>query len=141
MSTTIIRRIEADIGHRLMGHEGKCRNLHGHRYAFEIMVSASDLDQLGRVVDFSVIKNVVGGWVDTMLDHGFVGQEGDPLLAVCEAQDLKHYEVSYPPTAENLARLVAKAARDLLASWKDLVVVGVTCWETPNGRATYLFDP
>ena len=55
----ITRRLEFDAGHRVLGHEGKCKNLHGHRYSAEITVTAPDLDGLGRVIDFGVIKEKV----------------------------------------------------------------------------------
>jgi len=60
----ITRKIEFDSGHRVLGHEGKCAHLHGHRYVAEITVESAGLDSLGRVVDFSVIKEKVGKWVD-----------------------------------------------------------------------------
>src|SRR5690606_40371968 len=43
-------------GHRVVGHEGKCRFLHGHNYRIHFTVAADQLDEIGRVVDFSVIK-------------------------------------------------------------------------------------
>ena len=36
---TCTRRIEFDAAHRVMGHEGKCKHLHGHRYALEARVA------------------------------------------------------------------------------------------------------
>ena len=59
----ITRRLEIDSGHRLMKHEGKCRNYHGHRYVFEATVEGPGLDEVGRIVDFSVIKERLGGWL------------------------------------------------------------------------------
>jgi 6-pyruvoyltetrahydropterin/6-carboxytetrahydropterin synthase len=50
------RRIEFDAAHRVMEHESKCKHLHGHRYALEATFVAPDLDTLGRVVEFGVIK-------------------------------------------------------------------------------------
>jgi 6-pyruvoyltetrahydropterin/6-carboxytetrahydropterin synthase len=137
--TTITRRLEADIGHRLLKHEGKCRNLHGHRYVFEVTV-AGKLDVVGRVIDFSVVKEIVGGWIDEYWDHGFIGQEGDPLLQVCRDLNLKHFELRCPPTAENLAQHVFAISTNFL-SGRALRVMKVVCRETPNGRAEYVLDP
>ena len=50
------RRHEWDAMHRIPLHESKCKAFHGHRYAAEITCQAEQLDHLGRVVDFSVIK-------------------------------------------------------------------------------------
>lgn len=76
---TITRRLEIDAGHRLMNHESKCRNVHGHRYVFEVTVGAENLDGSGRVIDFGVVKQELGGWLDEHWDHGFIYQRGDPV--------------------------------------------------------------
>ena len=52
---TCTRRIQFCAGHRVMGHEGKCRNLHGHNYVVFVTAQADELDSVGRVIDFSVL--------------------------------------------------------------------------------------
>lgn len=125
---TATRRIEIDAGHRLLGHEGKCRHAHGHRYAFEVEVTAP-LDAVGRVLDFSVIKERLGAWLDERWDHAFICQAGDPLLDTLRALGLRHAEVAFAPTAENLAAEVGRVAIEL---FPELRVTRVRCWETPN---------
>lgn len=87
----ITRRFEFDYGHRVLGHEGKCRHLHGHRGRAEVTVSASELDDLGRVIDFSVIKEKVGSWIDEHWDHNLLLHPEDPLWALfnCERIDCR----------------------------------------------------
>lgn len=132
----IVKRLEIDAGHRLLRHEGKCRNVHGHRYAFEIEAVGPELDEVGRVIDFSVIKEVVGGWLDRNLDHGFIVQEGDPLVSILAVLESKVYVMASPPTAENLAEHVrAICLGALAAKLHPVKVVRVTCWETPTSRA------
>jgi len=143
--TIITRKIEFDAGHRVLGHEGKCRNLHGHRYVAEIAVSAKDLDSLGRVIDFGVIKDVIGGWIDEYWDHNMILHPDDPLFKIGEAWDLNGIEVIVGrdpyvmpggnPTAENLARVLHDICCELLPDY--LMVVYVKIWETPNCSATY----
>src|SRR5262249_14498003 len=53
---TCTRLLQFDAGHRVYQHEGKCANLHGHRYTAEITAQAEALDKIGRVIDFSVLK-------------------------------------------------------------------------------------
>jgi 6-pyruvoyltetrahydropterin/6-carboxytetrahydropterin synthase len=76
----ITRRMEFDAGHRILGHESKCAHLHGHRYVVHLTVETPTLDNLGRVVDFSVIKTIVGGWLDEHWDHNMLLNSDDPLL-------------------------------------------------------------
>lgn len=139
MSTVITRRLEIDAGHRLPGHESKCRNVHGHRYVFEIACTAPDLDAVGRIIDFSVIKAKVGAWLDDNWDHAFIAQEGDPLIDFLVANDQKHQVVPWPPTAENLAKMLFITSSVLLGP-HGVTVVAVTCHETPNCQATFRVD-
>ena len=82
---TCSRRIEWDAMHRIPLHESKCKAFHGHRYAAEITCVADGLDSLGRVIDFSVIKNRVGSWIDEKWDHTAILMRGDPDPAVRRA--------------------------------------------------------
>ena len=38
MGYTVIRSHEICAGHRVVGHESKCRHLHGHNYKFHFKV-------------------------------------------------------------------------------------------------------
>ena len=64
MARTCTRKLEFDAAHRVMEHESKCRHLHGHRYVAEVTVATSELDGLGRVLDFGLLKTELGGWID-----------------------------------------------------------------------------
>lgn len=135
---TIIQRIEIDAGHRLLEHEGKCRNVHGHRYVFEVVLQSRDLDQVGRVVDFGEVKRIIGGWLDANWDHGFIYQAGDPIGMAVEREGSKCYRVKFPPTAENLAAyflgICTRGAVSIVLP-PGVKVVGMKVWETPNCRA------
>ena len=61
---TCTRRIEFDAAHRILNHESKCKMLHGHRYVLEAEFTAKKLDKLGRIIDFGVIREVLGTWID-----------------------------------------------------------------------------
>ena len=137
---TITKILEIDAGHRLKRHESKCARLHGHRYVFEVSVVADRLDEVGRVIDFGCVKELVGGWLDREWDHRMLLEEGDPLLFVLDEPERAALDgvvvVSCPPTAENLSRLVYEKATELLAP-RGVRVAGVRCWETPTCFADY----
>lgn len=139
---TCTRRLEWDAMHRIPRHESKCAAFHGHRYAAEITAHAAALDDRGRVVDFGVIKERVGGWIDREWDHTAILMRGDPdpaipaLAASNAAAGRPVYWMSEPPTAENIAAELARVAGDLLAD-TGVQVVRVRIWETPNGSAEW----
>lgn len=104
-------------GHRVCGHETKCRFLHGHNYRITFTCTAEALDGLGRVIDFSVIKETLCEWLEQNWDHKMLLWERDPLLAQMQALDTAGpafqalagafgesvVAVPFNPTAENMA--------------------------------------
>jgi 6-pyruvoyltetrahydropterin/6-carboxytetrahydropterin synthase len=144
MSIRITRVLEWDSGHRVLGHEGKCRFLHGHRYTAEVtvapLVEELPLDNLGRVLDFSVVKELVGAWVDHNWDHNVLLHERDPLLQVEDPNTVfgprSPYVMPGNPTAENMAQILFNRAQALLRK-KGIEVVNVRIYETPNCWADY----
>ena len=134
-TTSVSRRLEIDAGHRLMKHEGKCRVVHGHRYVFEVHVTAPELDPVGRVVDFGIIKAKVGGWLEREWDHALLLHKDDHLAPYLIAQGQRVLLLYANPTAEVLASLVLNTARAMLTPL-GLNVWRVVCHETPNCSAT-----
>lgn len=139
MAQQITRILEIDAGHRLLNHEGKCKHAHGHRYKFEVTCEAAELDSVGRVIDFSSVKQIVGGWLDHAWDHGFILQVGDPLIEAFNKDESKLYLVNVPPTAENLSLLLLEEANARLQGY-GVRVVKVRCWETPNCYADAVLE-
>ncbi len=141
-TVTCTRRLEWDAMHRIPRHESKCAAFHGHRYAAELTCIAA-LDDLGRVIDFGVVKDLVGGWIDAHWDHTAILQEGDPdpAIALLAASNARYgrpvYWMSAPPTAECLAVELARVAQRLLAP-TGVRLTRVRIWETPNGSAEWV---
>lgn len=92
-------------GHRVVNHESKCRHLHGHNYRFHFAIEALEgLDELGRVLDFSVIKGTLCQWLEEHWDHKFLLFEEDPYLPTLqELSPESIVVVPFNPTAENIA--------------------------------------
>ena len=138
---TITRTFGFDAGHRVLGHEGKCASLHGHRYTAEVTCSAAGLDQLGRVIDFSKVKEVVGGWLDSHWDHTMILHHMDPMTQAYRTNSREVREALFGPrtpfimdcnpTAENMAVLLLSVANDLLKPF-GIRVVHIKLYETPN---------
>lgn len=137
MKISITRLFGFDYGHRVLGHEGKCASLHGHRGTAEVTCTADRLDSLGRVIDFSKIKELVGGWIDEHWDHTMILHCDDPLLSYSVKNDnvfgpKRPFDMGLGnPTAENLASLLLETANDLLEPY-GIRAVQVRFWETPN---------
>ncbi len=121
-----------------MDHEAKCATLHGHRYVIEIVATAPELDRLGRVIDFSVLKEKIGTWLDMYWDHTMIICQHD--IAVIKALDAcprkkPTFIAPFNPTAENMASYLLKDVCPVLMKDTDVVVTRVIVHETPNCKA------
>jgi 6-pyruvoyltetrahydropterin/6-carboxytetrahydropterin synthase len=128
----VTRELRFCYGHRLLEYDGKCRYLHGHNGRALITLASASLDPLGMVVDFSAIKRVVGGWIDSHLDHRMILHRNDPLLPYLQSQGEPIFLVDANPTAENIARLIY----DFTAA-QGFPVIEVRLWETDDSFAVY----
>lgn len=133
-SITCTRRIEFDAAHRVMKHESKCKNLHGHRYVIEATFAANELDALGRVVDFGVIKTALGGWIDDHWDHTTILFDNDKALgkSVEAITGQRIFYLPDNPTAENMAHYLLRTVCPELFKEYPITCVHIRLYETPN---------
>ena len=138
-TVTCTRRVQFCAGHRVYRHESKCRNLHGHNYVAMLTAEGIDRgqDELGRVIDFSVLKEKLGGWIDQHWDHGFIAMADDreALAALALMPEQKLYVMTSNPTAENMARHLLLDVGPSVLDGTGVRLVRVEVWETENCRA------
>lgn len=132
------RKIAFDTAHRVMLHEGKCKYVHGHRYTVEATFTARTLDDLGRVVDFGVIKELLGGWIDTHWDHTLILWDKDEALGASIAAQTGQtvYYLPMNPTAENLATYLMDRICPRLFAQHAILCTHIIIHETPNCSAS-----
>jgi 6-pyruvoyltetrahydropterin/6-carboxytetrahydropterin synthase len=127
-----------DSAHFLAGYEGKCSNIHGHRWKVEVevesetLVSGGQLD--GMVIDFGDFKNTVRDALD-YYDHALIIEAGTmrtETLNFIEADGFRVIKVPFRPTAENFAAFFYKTIKEMGYSVKR-----VTVYETPKNSAAY----
>ena len=136
MQTSVSRRIEWDMGHRVPDHASWCKNLHGHRYELEVeladrVVHEAGNPENGMVKDFGLLKQAMLRAIDSW-DHSFMIYCHDPWLPILQQLDTKLTVVVFVPTAEEIAaHLFVK-----VQSFLNVVVKRVTVWETPSCKAS-----
>ena len=132
-----VRKLWFCCGHRLVGHESKCANVHGHNYTLFVYARAKELDQVGRVVDFAILKEKIGGWIDHYWDHSFLlFKKDDKLMPIKD-----HLEINKPPficdfnpTAENMANYLLKTVCPTLLEGESFTVHKIELWEAENNK-------
>lgn len=63
MSVIATKEFTFDSAHQLVGHDGKCANLHGHTYRLEVALKDTPIipegPKEGFVMDFGDLKRIV----------------------------------------------------------------------------------
>jgi len=127
-----------DAAHFLKDYDGKCRNIHGHRWKVVVSVGDMKLQQEGNmrgmVVDFSKLKSDVREMADHF-DHKLIIEEESlrPVtLKVLEEEGFEIISLPIRPTAENFAKYFYDKMSE-----KGYHVVETMVYETPNNCASY----
>jgi 6-pyruvoyltetrahydropterin/6-carboxytetrahydropterin synthase len=105
---TADRYHDISCGHRVYQHESKCAHAHGHNYRIHFEIGAPALDSIGRVLDFSVIKERLCMWLEDQWDHHFLLWDQDPWVEAMRAMDPTIVIVPFNPTAENMAQYLVE---------------------------------
>ncbi len=121
MPYSISKDFEFAAAHCIPDHPGKCSRLHGHNYRVRVYLQASQLDELGMVVDFAKLKD----WMKAVMGHydHQVLNELPPFDRV-------------NPTAELVSEVVFKGIRERIDDPR-IAISRVEVWETDRSCAVY----
>lgn len=127
-----------DSAHFLAGYDGKCGNLHGHRWRVLLTVQSEtlreDRQQKGMCVDLAELKKDLRTELDA-LDHVLIIEQGslrESTMKALQEEKFQVVEMPFRPTAENFARYFYE-----LFTLKGYPVAKVEVYETPNNSAVY----
>jgi len=110
-------------GHALRGYKGKCENTHGHNYKVVVVLRGPDLDQVGLLYDFVVLKKRMAEVIKS-LDHVYLN-EIPPFTEI-------------NPSAENIAKYFYEELSKLLPTAPNGSELSkITIYETDTTTATY----
>ena len=132
-------------GHRVVGHENKCKTLHGHNYRVHF-TCVGDLDNVGRVIDFGVIKSKLCMWLEDHWDHKMLLWAEDPIVNRVEVPSLSDdfwdsiRRVPFNPTAENMAEYLVECVGPGQLRGTGVTLIEVTIEETRKCSATYTLE-
>lgn len=126
-----------DSAHFLAGYNGKCANIHGHRWRVVVSIKSTSLledkQNNGMIIDFTDLKNDLKQIADS-LDHTLIIETNSLSTDLYQAlinENFKIVSLPFRPTAENLAQYIF----ELLAKKYNLDCIDV--YETPNNCASY----
>ena len=159
---TAERYHDISCGHRVVGHENKCRHLHGHNYRIHFVCRAQEntesLDHIGRVIDFGVIKEKLCMWVENNWDHKFLAWEEDLILSQmlhdvvhpaeatqnsAESVDVLNESIvwtPFNPTAENMAQYLVEVIGPQQLAGTGVELIQCIIEETAKCSASFIKD-
>ena len=116
---------EFEAAHRIENYPGKCVRLHGHNWIVEAVAQGTELNELGILIDFKVLKAELNKILDA-LDHQYLNE--------LEMFTKKN------PTAENLAKEIFDrlSQSEIFTGTTQLKAVKVH--ESPKSCVTYYPD-
>ena len=104
----VSKEFNFEMAHALYGHDGPCRNIHGHSYILTVCVigkvfQQKDHSKDGMVIDFSDLKKIVQSQIINVYDHALVLNANAPdKIDLVKNGFEKTIYVSFQPTCENL---------------------------------------
>lgn len=121
MFIRVTKEFKFEMAHALPGHDGPCKNIHGHSYQLSVTLKGKPIDDAanpknGMVVDFSDIKKLVNDEIIFLFDHSLVLNENTPEILIAGLQQHKLLLVDFQPTCENLLILFVKKLKSALPS-------------------------
>ena len=127
-----------DSAHFLAGYQGKCSNIHGHRWRVIAEIWTENLAEEGQlrgmVTDFGDIKTDLQKITD-YFDHALIYESGSLKESTVKALDEEGFRmitVPFRPTAEHFAHYFYDKIKEM-----GYQVHAVQVYETPNNCAVY----
>jgi len=110
-----------DAAHYLRGYQGKCENIHGHRYEVVVSVRTEQTDDIGLAYDFGILKKQLAEILGK-LDHKCVN-------------DVPPFD-EINASAENIASTICQELQTTLKE-ANVQVYSVQVFESPDSAVTY----
>ncbi|MFB0997508.1 MAG: 6-carboxytetrahydropterin synthase [Flavobacteriales bacterium] len=131
-----------ETAHALDMHDSKCRNIHGHSYKLTVTVigdvnSDNSKSNVGMVIDFTDLKNIVNEQVVDKLDHALI-LKSDSRFRGIEAKNDKTIYVDYHPTCENLLIEIVALISTKLPN--GIILVYAKMNETANSYSEWFLE-
>jgi len=113
-----------DAAHYLREYEGKCENLHGHRYKVVANLKTGILDEIGMAFDFTVLKKSIDNILERF-DHTCLN-------------DINPF-TSINPSSENIASTIYSELK-LRLDKHTAEIESIEVWESPDAWVTFFPD-
>lgn len=133
---TVTKTVKFDAAHVLTNHSGLCKNLHGHTYRVDVLVTQLEGEESDMVIDFKDLKRLATEVICDRFDHAFIYNTQSlgesEIAAVVEKHGMRTVPIPFRSTAENLARLFYGQLKPKIPG-----LSAVKVWETADSCAEF----
>ena len=115
-------RAEFEAAHKIKNYPGKCARLHGHNWIVEAIVTGFELNELGILIDFKILKDELKKVLNEF-DHQYLNE--------------LEFFAEKNPTAENLAKIIFEklSVSEIFSDSTKLSAIKV--YESPKSCVIY----
>ena len=138
----VTKKFVFDMAHALYGHDGPCKNIHGHTYHLHATILGIANNETGHpkngmVIDFTDLKDLVKKEITNHFDHALVlnGDSPHKNIDVLHQQFDKIILVPFQPTCENL--IIEMKNRLIPHLSGDQQLISLKLEETPTSFAEW----
>ena len=130
------------MAHALYGHDGPCKNIHGHTYHLSVTLLGAVVNEHkhpkdGMVIDFTYLKQIVKSQILDVFDHALVLNGNSPHAKIegLESNFEKIIYCNYQPTCENLVLDFLERLKSTFPP--SLIIHSIRLDETPTSYAEW----
>ena len=106
----ITKEFKFETSHALSGHDGLCKNVHGHSYKLSVTVIGKPSQdpnnpKYGMVMDFGDLKKIVNSEIIEKFDHSVILNKNSPHKELANNLIMDGHQVvmaDYQPTIEEM---------------------------------------
>jgi 6-pyruvoyltetrahydropterin/6-carboxytetrahydropterin synthase len=138
----VTKKFIFDMAHALYGHDGPCKNIHGHTYHLFVTIIGKPNSEInnpknGMVIDFTDLKDLVKKEVTDHFDHALLlnGNSPHKNVETLHQQFDKIIFMPFQPTCENLLLEIKNRLSPFLSEQQKLISLRLE--ETPTSYAEW----
>ncbi len=139
MAVTVVKEMEFQCAHQLIGHDRGCKNIHGHSYKLQVGIRGGLIKEgssKGMVIDFGHVKKLMEELVKDTYDHAFIAEGTEPILAPMMELGYKVHVIDKRTTAENMVLDIGRAFIAMESKHQlNAEVSFIRLWETTTSYA------
>jgi 6-pyruvoyltetrahydropterin/6-carboxytetrahydropterin synthase len=109
MGQWLLRKtVEIDAAHFLPKYDGKCREMHGHRWKVTVEIRACELDSQGMIFDFAEISKVVKEYDHKVINDFVMSDDFQPTSEVFAAKIASDISAKLDVARASLIRVIVE---------------------------------